>query len=172
MDGIEFSWSFGPPKGQNTAKFWLSAPFLSCRSSLGRIDFWLGKWPPNPKILVGLESRLREISNELCCTSFWHLEGLQTGLQSARPVEEDVRDPLRESCQIWPVQPRNCRFDPSRLFEVNDDLYGCNCDTFWILLLLFNISRRFMHVKGKNWMYELVSKFIEASCFDCLFCSA
>ena len=119
MDGIEFLWGFGPLECQNTCKIWLSAPFLSCRSSLGRIDFWLGKWPPNQKIIVGLESRLRYLSNELSCTSFWHREGLQTGLQSAWPVEDDVRDPLRNLCQIWPVQPRICSLAPVWLAEVD-----------------------------------------------------
>ena len=148
MHYLEFSWSFGPPKGQNTAKFWLSAPFLSCRSSLGRNAFWLGKWPANPKIPVGLEIRLIDLSNELSCTSFWHREGLQTGLQSARPVEDDVRDPLRNLCQIWPVQPRICSLAPVWLSEVDGGPFDCTCGTFWILLPLFYSSRSFSHVKG------------------------
>jgi len=51
-------------------------------TSLGRFDFWQGKWTPNWKISVLLESRLKEISNELSCTWFQHQEGLQKSPES------------------------------------------------------------------------------------------
>ena len=145
---LSFYGVLGIQKVKIHEKFDFLPLFWVAESSLGRIEFWLGKWPPNPKIPVGLKSRLRDLSNELSCTQFWHREVPQTELQSARPVELDVRDPLRELCQIWPVQPRICSSAPVWLAEVDGGPFDCTCGTFWILLLLFYSSRSFSHVKG------------------------
>ena len=56
---------------------WGSLSILHILTSLGRFDFWQGKWTPNWKIPVGLESIVNNISNVLSCTQFWHRKGLQ-----------------------------------------------------------------------------------------------
>lgn len=61
----------GLQKVKMHAKFDFLPLFWVAETSFGRIKFWQGKWPPNLKILVGLESRLADLSNELSCTQFW-----------------------------------------------------------------------------------------------------
>lgn len=51
-------------------------------SSVGRFDFWRGKWQPNSEITLGLENRQEDISNELSYTQFGLQEGPQNQLQS------------------------------------------------------------------------------------------
>jgi len=51
-------------------------------TSLGRFDFGQGEWTPNWKIIVGLESRLKDLSNQLSCTWFGHREGLRKSSES------------------------------------------------------------------------------------------
>ena len=61
-------------------------------TSLGRFDFWQGKWTPNHKIQVVLESRLKYLSNELSCTQFWHREGLHKSPAKECDAQEEERD--------------------------------------------------------------------------------
>jgi len=62
-------------------------------TSLGRFDFWQGKWTPNWKIPVGLESRLKELSNKPTISSFWHLKVPQKWSQRRATRQAEARDP-------------------------------------------------------------------------------
>ena len=75
-------WSWGRPSKVdcNSTLPWGSL-ILHILTSLGRFDFWQGKWTTNWKILVGLEIRLNKISNKLSGAQFWHQEGLQKSLE-------------------------------------------------------------------------------------------
>jgi len=71
-------------------------------TSLGRFDFEQSKLTPNWKTLVGLESRLKYLSNELSSTQFGHMEGLQKLPKNERDAQRE-RNTLGESfqCKIY-----------------------------------------------------------------------
>ena len=48
--------------------------FWHTESSLGRLQFWRGKWPPNLEIPLGSESRHPDLSSKLTLAPFGHLE--------------------------------------------------------------------------------------------------
>ena len=52
-------------------------------SSLGRIKIWRGKWAPNSKIPVEIESRQDTLSNKSTWAHFWHLKVPQNRPQSS-----------------------------------------------------------------------------------------
>ena len=88
-------WSWGrPSKVDCNSTLPLGSLILHILTSLGRFDFWQGKWTPNWKIPVGLESRLKDLSNELSCTWFRHREGLQKPPAKRDPLSL-ARDPLK-----------------------------------------------------------------------------
>ena len=79
-------WSSGVPTNID----WNHTPhfvslILHILTSLGRLDFWQGKWTPNWKIQDIQEIKLDKISNELSHTQCGHHEGLQKF-----PVKGDI----------------------------------------------------------------------------------
>ena len=69
-------WSWGRPSKVdcNSTLPWGSL-ILLILTSVGRFGFWQGKWTPNWKIPLGLEIRLKYISNTLSHAEFGHQEG-------------------------------------------------------------------------------------------------
>lgn len=61
---ISFGEKLVHQKVQKLSKNDLSASFWTHRSCLSRFHFWGGKWPPNEKIKVVLETILEDLSNE------------------------------------------------------------------------------------------------------------
>ena len=79
-------------KVKKLAKNDFLALFWVAESSVGRFKFWQGKWTPNSKILVGLEGRLKDLSNKPTLAQFWHLKVLQKWLQRRATRQEGARD--------------------------------------------------------------------------------
>ena len=74
--------------------------FWDTESSLGRLQFWRGKWPPNSEILVGLEIRLTELSNKPTLAQFGHWEVPQMWSQRRATRQAEARDPSGKLLQI------------------------------------------------------------------------
>ena len=87
-------WSWVRPSniGCNVTLPWGSL-ILLILTSVGRFDFWQGKWNPNCIIPLFLESRLQELSNELSHAQFRHREGLQK-LPAKCTMWQEACDPL------------------------------------------------------------------------------
>jgi len=56
--------------------------FWHTENNLGRMNIWRGKWAPNSKIPIGLESRQDRLSNKSTLAHFWHLQVPQNRPQS------------------------------------------------------------------------------------------
>ena len=65
-----FHGDLSPQKVKKQEKNDLFPLFGHTGSSLGRLHFWRGKWPPNWEIPLGLESRHPDLSNKPTCASF------------------------------------------------------------------------------------------------------
>lgn len=74
--------------------------FWDTESSLGRLQFWRGKWPPNSEILVGLESRLIYLSKTPTLAQFGHLEVPQKWSQRRTTRQPEAHDPSGKLLQI------------------------------------------------------------------------
>ena len=153
VDGIQFLWRFGPPKGQNTRKFWLSAPILSCRKLSW--ENWVLRGPINSKFKIsgGVGKKTRRPFQWASLHLIW-----TPGRPSNRPL--NVRYPsgtcalhVREFCLFWPVRPEKYSFDLGYLFGHVNHGFLCNFHGSKILLLSLITSRSFLNVNGKYLMH-------------------
>jgi len=77
-----------PKRSKKTSKMTFLPLFGHTISSVGRTQFWMGKWRPNLEITLVLESRQIDISNKSTWSKFGAWEGLQNHLQKGATHRE------------------------------------------------------------------------------------
>ena len=124
--------------------------FLHTESSLGRLQFWRGKWQPNSEIPLGLESRHPEFSNKPTFASFGHLKGPQKCSQRRATRQDLARNPSGKLLRISAYSSAKRSFDCVWLFGVYFYPSCCKWCKFMTLLQLCISSGRFIHEIGEN----------------------
>ena len=96
-----------PQKVKKHAKNDFLPLFGHTRSSLGRLQFWRGKWTPNWEITLGLESRHPDLSHKPTFASFGCLEVPQNVAQKRATRWELGRYASRKFARFSPTAQQN-----------------------------------------------------------------
>ena len=104
---LSFYGVLGLQKVKIHEKFDFLPLFGTAESCLGRISFWPSKWTLHSKILVGLESRLTDLSKKPTLAQFGHLQVPQTQLQRGATRQAGGATCQAVFCQIALYSPEN-----------------------------------------------------------------